>query len=51
MKITINWKVLGGSLMASAPLLQQYGQKTWWVAFVFLMAGPVLMAIENKPKE
>lgn len=41
---------LGAGLLAAGPLFLQFGQSkaTWWVGFVFTIAGPVLMAVKRK---
>jgi hypothetical protein len=49
-----NFKILGGSLLATGPLIINFGPvpAAWWIGFFFTTLGPFLMAIElhAKPK-
>lgn len=55
----LNTRVLGGSLLATGPLIINFGPFpwSWWIGFIFTSVGPFMMAIEpanpkprSKPK-
>jgi len=43
-----NYRILGGSLLATGPLIINFGPipASWWLGFFFTTIGPFLMAIE-----
>ena len=51
MKLTINWKLLGGAVLGGGATLKEFGgsRETWWLAMVMLVLGPMIMAIRNAP--
>ena len=50
--MSLNYKALGAGLLSAGPLLMQFGGATtaWWMGVVFAAIGPVLLAINPKPR-